>query len=150
MPVPQLGKESRQVSLYSGSEPFQMEANSSGGDSPALVKLSYNWVTPPGMLPDGWPEDVELMPGLDTRYGFVDESGFLNAIVSGPGSLEPVATYYSASLTDWTSVGMADSSGMIGDNLSLLYSSGNRLVRVNGQVNDGQIILWIGTGEMSE
>jgi len=100
--VPTLGVETLRLSLYKGKETFELQGSAGGSEGQLVIKLTYNWIAPPGSTPEGWPEDVPMVPGMEVRYGFVDEVGAFNVIQTGAKELKEVGDFYLGNLKGWS------------------------------------------------
>ncbi len=100
--IPTMGEETLRLSLYKEKETFELQGSTGGSEGQLVVKLTYNWITPPGETPEGWPEDVPMVPGMEVRYGFVDEVGAFNVIQTGARELNEIGDFYLENLKGWS------------------------------------------------
>ncbi len=107
-PVQYVVMDTFEMSWYRENETVDIVASSAGSGSMIRMLVTYNFRTPPGQYPDGWPSDLPVMPGMVLSFGFLDSIGGLGTVHTGRIEPEEIAEYYVNSLIDWTSVNPAD------------------------------------------
>jgi len=122
-------------------EVIEVTAIGMEGSSMVSVVLSYNWRTPSGMKPSGWPDDIPLMPGMRVHSGFYGERGETGLTLLGDVTIGEVAEYYTAMMQDWESA-FEDGGPMIfGDRIEFNYGKDNRTLTISGYVSEDETMV---------
>jgi len=99
-------KEGVMLSCFRDDETFDLVVVSIGGGNELDVTVQYKWRTPPGVLPEGWPSYIPLMPGMVFEYGCNGGGGERTVCLSGEIIFERIADYYADVLSDWNRHGL--------------------------------------------
>jgi len=148
VPTPVLGQENLKFFKYRGDETFMLEGSQSASIPPTVnIMLWWNWYNLPGETPDGWPDDIPVMPGFEILDSHNNEYGQMNVTLKGAGDMNAVAGWYIDNLDGWTRADPGGQSAIIGNAMRLTYERDNFHLTLNGNSLQDSIYIWLSLNE---
>jgi hypothetical protein len=94
-------------------------------------------------IPEGWPEDVPIVPGFSALSGARNTMGGLSARFEGSAAPAEVEAFYDASMVGWSKIEPPPALVLIKTGLNLSYLKGERVVDVTAGPADAESVSFL-------